>query len=531
MVGIYCRVSGDEQKKEETIQTQRVETSNYCQLHSLPVYDYYLDDGVTGMLPFEQRPDGSRLLADARAGRFEEIVVYKTARLGRDFYETVSVLRLLREQGLLVRSVTEHYDAATPDGRFMQGVHAIFAEKAREDIVQQSFDGCNRVAALGTWMGGNRPYGYRTKGQDTARVLVVDDEEAQWVRQIFEWLVEDRMTCNAIARRLNSLGVLTPFAKEGKLLAGVPSSGLWVATRVRNLVANSLYKGVHTYGRKSKIRQPIVRSVAAIVDADLWEAAQRQLDANMKYGCRNRKRQYLLSGKIRCGCGSPYVGIKSHGSSRLHYVCKRRNQLGLRGCSSPNVPAADAEAIVWQEIEAVIRDPGRAVLLLENRCSDQASDLEILRGQIATIVQRQEAKKRERQRLIDLYTSEAISRDDYTLKYQRLNQDEADLTTEEESLREQAQVLQNLQQEIRGVEAYLRSLNARMDDPPTWEQKRELVKLVVTEITVSVEEGQPVLDTGLLFFAPGSPLATLKQCRSFTNWGWLVVPVRCRLAA
>jgi site-specific DNA recombinase len=531
MVAIYCRVSGEEQKKEETIQTQRTETSNYCQLHSLPVYDYYLDDGVTGMLPFEQRPGGKRLLEDSQTGKFTEVVVYKTARLGRDFYDTVPVLGLLREYGLLVRSVTEHYDASTPDGRFMQGIHAIVASKAREDIVEQSRHGCNRVAALGTWMGGNRPYGYRTKGQDTARVLVVDDEEAQWVRQIFQWLVEDRMTCNAIARRLNSLGVLTPFAKEGKLLAGAPSSGLWIGTRVRNLVANPLYKGIHTYGRKSKIRQPIVRAVAAIVDADLWESAQRQLDANMKYGCRNRKRQYLLSGKVRCSCGSPYVGIKSHGSSKLHYVCKRRNQFGVRGCASPNVPAADAEGFVWALLESYLRDPGRAALLLEDRARTKAGDLDLLRGQAATIVQRQEAKKRERQRLIDLYTSDAISREDYALKYQRLNQDEADLIAEETTLREQAQVLQNLEQEIRGAEAYLRSLNARMDDPPTWEQKRELVKLLVVEIRVSVEEGEPVLDTDVLFLAAQPPLDKLKQCRSFTNWGWLVVPVRCRLAA
>lgn len=533
IVAVYCRVSSEEQKKAETILTQREEATRYCHLHGLTIYTFYFDDGVSGMLPFEQRPGGKRLLADAAAGKFTEVVVYKTARLGRDFYDTVPILDLLRQHGLLVRSVTEHYDAATPDGRFMQGIHTIVASKAREDIVEQSIAGCNRVASLGTWMGGNRPFGYNTRGHDAARVLVVNDAEAEWVRAMFRWLVVERMTCNAIARRLNSLGIRTPYAADGRNFRGEPSSGLWIASRVRNLLINPLYKGVYTYGRKSKVRQPIVQTVAALVDEPLWEAAQQRLRENQILAPRNRKREYLLSGKIRCAlCGRKYVGIQSHGGGKLNYICKSRNERGLKGCSCPNVAAAVIEAIIWERLEAKLRNPGELQQDLLSRSQEGLADLDSLRTQIATVVQRQEGKKRERQRLIDLYTSDAVSREDYLLKYQRLNQDEEELTAEEEALRSELRSLENAHHEVEAAGDYVRAINEALDANPTWEEKREWVRRLVSEIVVSPDPqtGGPLLDWAFLF----SPLATCSGRRSFIKrapWGWLSVPVRLRLAA
>src|SRR5689334_7827659 len=81
---IYLRVSTEEQRDRQSIETQRDFATRYCDLHSIPISGFYADDGVTGTLALADRPEGKRLLEDAKLGRFESVLVYKLDRLGRD---------------------------------------------------------------------------------------------------------------------------------------------------------------------------------------------------------------------------------------------------------------------------------------------------------------------------------------------------------------------------------------------------------------------------------------------------------------
>ncbi len=72
---IYCRVSTEEQRERETIKTQLDSTRRRCQAETLPLHDCYLDYGLSGTVPFEQRPAAARLLHDARQGFFNVLVI------------------------------------------------------------------------------------------------------------------------------------------------------------------------------------------------------------------------------------------------------------------------------------------------------------------------------------------------------------------------------------------------------------------------------------------------------------------------
>ena len=67
---VYLRVSTEEQRERQSIATQREFAERYCQLHDLAVYRVYADDGVSGTVPLELRPEGSEILKDARLGKF-----------------------------------------------------------------------------------------------------------------------------------------------------------------------------------------------------------------------------------------------------------------------------------------------------------------------------------------------------------------------------------------------------------------------------------------------------------------------------
>ncbi len=76
-VALYFRVSTDEQKERASIETQREFAAQYCKVHEIAVIGSYSDDGISGTIPVAERPDGSRLLSDARAKKFDTILVYK----------------------------------------------------------------------------------------------------------------------------------------------------------------------------------------------------------------------------------------------------------------------------------------------------------------------------------------------------------------------------------------------------------------------------------------------------------------------
>ncbi len=64
-VGIYLRVSTEEQRERQSIATQRDFALRYCSLHGLTICEIYADDGVSGTLPLDHRPEGHRVLHDS----------------------------------------------------------------------------------------------------------------------------------------------------------------------------------------------------------------------------------------------------------------------------------------------------------------------------------------------------------------------------------------------------------------------------------------------------------------------------------
>src|SRR5580704_7432533 len=175
-VGIYVRVSTEEQRERQSIVTQREFGTRYCDLHQLPVYETYADDGVSGTVPIEHRPGTIQLLADARKGKFDQLLVYKLDRLGRETLLILKAVDELKKLGVRVRSMTEEFDSATAAGNLMLTLLSGFAAHEREVIRERSVAGTNRLAEAVVWMGGVVPYGYRKQGEKGQRRLIVSGE-------------------------------------------------------------------------------------------------------------------------------------------------------------------------------------------------------------------------------------------------------------------------------------------------------------------------------------------------------------------
>ena len=158
-VGVYVRVSTEEQRERQSIVTQREFSLRYCGLHELPIYETYADDGVSGTVPLEMRPGGIRLFEDARQHKFDQLLVFKLDRLGRDTRLILNAVAELEKHGVRVRSMTEEFDTGTSTGRLMLTLLSGFATHEREVIRERSVAGVTRAAETGAWLGGIVPFG------------------------------------------------------------------------------------------------------------------------------------------------------------------------------------------------------------------------------------------------------------------------------------------------------------------------------------------------------------------------------------
>jgi hypothetical protein len=88
-----------EQRERETIEIQDEFLRQYADLYKLNVVAEYRDEGISGTVPLHERPAGTRLLEDAKAGNFDVLLVYKLDRLGRSLLVIVEAHDLLAGSG------------------------------------------------------------------------------------------------------------------------------------------------------------------------------------------------------------------------------------------------------------------------------------------------------------------------------------------------------------------------------------------------------------------------------------------------
>lgn len=508
-VGIYLRVSTEEQRERQSIATQRDFGTRYCDLHQLPVYEVFADDGVSGTVPFESRPGGRRVLEAAKQGTFDQLLVFKLDRLGRDTRLILNSVAELEKHGVRVRSMTEEFDTATATGRLMLTMLSGFAAHERELIRERSVAGTNRVAETGAWLGGVVPYGYRKEGDKGQGRLVVREEpipgfelsEAEVVRTIYRMSAIEKQSCQKIADYLSQAGVPCTSAWNAKESAAGKrmrrKAALWRNSHVRNMISSRTYMGEHTFGKRTKNpnRKVIVRAVPAIVTEETWNAAQEVLRSNRIMAKRNGRTPFLLRGLIKCGlCGLTFSGMGPSARQQDHYYhCNGRQfARGLYGLSGKKCPAKSLnglylEQVVWADIESFLRDPGEILERLRERLAITGNEQERRQKELVQFRDRLEEKTAERERMLGLFRRGRI--DDATLdQHLNLIDVEAGALQAKIEMAERALSTADQTAQLNSAEALLATLRKRLDSPVSSELKRRIVETLVESIRADTVE-------------------------------------------
>ncbi len=498
---LYARVSTDKQEREETVASQvdlLRQTAEARGYEILPG-NIFIDDGVSGTRL--DRPALERLRDLAAEGAFEVVLVTAPDRLARRYAYQVVLVEELTRCGCEV--VFVHQGLGTsPEEQMLLQMQGVFAEYERALIHERTRRGQLFAARQGRVNWGNPPYGYTYvhKTTTTPQHLVVNEAEAEVVRQIYRWGVEEQMSSYAIHRRLTVQGIPPRKSKYGR----------WAQSSVIEILRDSVYKGEAYYNRtqpgdvrrpygqhglkdrhpgngQSRTRRPqsewVPVRVPALIDPETWDRAQEQLAWNRERAQRNNAQHpYLWRSLLVCGrCGRRMVGTWSAPGGR--YICALRYPRYAPGaCTGRSLSATLIEAHVWEHVKGLRSDPVVLRTQYEHGRGDPAVDVRAEQERVR-LERKLVTLDREVTRLLDAYQAEVINLNELAERRRRIDD-------HGRMLRERVRAIEQQRTErtaelrlLEGVEAFCTSIREAMEEP-SFTVQQKVLQLVVNRIVV-----------------------------------------------
>ena len=295
--------------------------------HAIAEEHVFRDEGYSGARL--DRPGLDALRDAVRDGAVEVVAVLSPDRLARKYAYQVLLLEEFRRAGCEVVFL-QHPISDDPNDQLLLQIQGAIAEYERAVLGERFRRGKLQRARDGHYLGGRAPYGYRYVPRQDAVPghLVVDEAEAELVRMLYGWLVEERTTIRQILKRLNA-GPWLP--RSGRHAWSPPRCttssrpdlrrhGLRQPLRLRPAgqaarAQRGPRTGEATCRRLRPREQWIAIPVPALVDQETWDRAQAQLARNAALSFRNNtKHSYLLRCLLTCeSCGLAMYGVTTPG--------------------------------------------------------------------------------------------------------------------------------------------------------------------------------------------------------------------------
>lgn len=350
----YVRVSTDSMEQEDSLDNQAAYFRDFIQ--SNPAWEFvgiYSDQGISGFK--ESRPEFQRMIADAKDGKIDLIVVKSVSRFARNTETVLKFSRELKSIGVGIFFQLQNINTLSGAGELMLTILAAFAQAESEGASDNAKLTFKRKFAAGIPASGlERTFGYTA---DEYGVIHIVQEEAETVRLVFD-LAHKGLWPGKIKAYLNKRGI-----------TGC-SGGTWDDTGVSRVLHNPAYKGdlvlQKTYLDGNRIRHKnkgqadqwyITDNHPAIVSPEIWDEVQEFLKQrsewlNRKHSKpsvpRDCRKRYPLTGMLFCPqCGAKLMHKWSQGH-REYWACRTNLKVGASTCKGVWLPASVANS--WGEI-------------------------------------------------------------------------------------------------------------------------------------------------------------------------------------
>jgi len=387
-----------------------------------------------------ERPELTRAREFVRESRPDFFICLDPDRFSRATYQAILIANEIEAAGTRLEFVQHDYQA-TSEGRLFFTLRVAIAEYEKAKILERTSRGKRGKMAAGGIPHHIRAYGYdhiseaerqirQREGEGDPGALVPNPTEAAWVRQMFEWVVQEEIGSQMVAERLNHLAVPS---KRG---------GAWRRHVVADILRNPIYLGQLRLNRwdftglggqlhlpadkRTKKMTPKERPesewvtvpVPPIIDPELFERTQATLE-NMKRRASTRispgRRGHLLSGLVTCGlCGGPVHYVWNNKIKGYLLRCANKYPL-VRGlkvplpvCRLPHIKAGPVEEKVWAKIKSWFVDPELLQADLERQQAQPGGDQAEVQEKLAVMAEQIEEAKTRQSRVLYLVTKGVV---------------------------------------------------------------------------------------------------------------------------
>jgi len=400
----YTRKSSEEGLEQDfnSLHAQREACEAYIRSQKsegwIPIATHYDDGGYSG--GNLDRPALGRLLADIEAGKVDTVVVYKVDRLTRSLADFAKIVEVLDGHQVSFVSVTQQFNTTTSMGRLTLNMLLSFAQFEREVTGERIRDKIAASKRKGLWMGGPVPLGYEPNG----RTLTIVEAEAKTVRTVFRLYLE-LGSVRQLKDAADRLGLRSKHrdGAQGKMRGGRPLGRGYLY----HLLGNPLYAGRVPHNGDSYEGQHL-----AIIDAETWDAVQKQLSAQgpARSAGTNGRSLSPLQGKLFDESGVPLTPSHTVKSGRRYRYYVSRNAITKVGTSAATasrsrwrLPAREIERLVGGAVVELFRNRGELTQLArEARVGEEAI------GGMLDRVERWDWKPLEVVKRIDLAAEEVV---------------------------------------------------------------------------------------------------------------------------
>ena len=377
IVGIYVRLSRDDERVGESlsIENQKSLLVRYVNEKGWILHDIYVDDGISGTT-FE-REGVQRLLADAKCGIINTIIVKDMSRFGRNYIQIGQYIDYVFPMyHIRFIAVSDNIDTGSDNtvAMDMMPITNVFNEwyaantsrKVRQIFIANAKRGKSNMS--------HPPYGYLFS-DDGSRKFVINTEVSTNVERIFE-MRANGISPARIAERFNAEHITTPqdykVQRLGKY-AAIKTYHLWTDASVRKILENPAYIGNLALQRRTSVSYKNHKSVyrpeeewivtenahPAIISKELWHRV-KEVEKSVSQGKKTRKGYtHPLSGFLFCAdCGGKmkleYYTLKHNGKAVdivYTFNCGNHKRLGKAYCSSHYIKAKDIEKFILDDVK------------------------------------------------------------------------------------------------------------------------------------------------------------------------------------
>lgn len=356
-VTFYARVSSE---KDEQLNSLDNQITYYTDLiKKNPNWDYvpgYIDEGISG-ISTQKRENFNQMIEDAKSDMFDFVITKEISRFARNTLDSIQFTRELLQNGVGVFFQNDNINTLDEDSELRLSIMSSIAQDELRKLSSRIKFGHQQAIKNHVVLGNSRIFGYDKKDKK----LVINEEEAKMVRELFELYATDQYSMKQIEDIFWNRGYRN---RNGNKIAH---------STMANTISNPKYKGYYV-GNKVKIVDMFTKKqhflppeewvmfkdetgdiVPAIVSEELWEAANVVLERRSK-DVKNRQNicnhANLLTGKLFCThCGKAYYrrdSVDRQGNKNSKWVCSGKINNGADSCPS--------FAIYEEEIKPVLFD-------------------------------------------------------------------------------------------------------------------------------------------------------------------------------